>query len=73
MMQQAPKLPDAKVVILPDGYNGHTMEFFAEPVQADGSVVKLRCAEPGKEYMTAWRDRDAVEEAVAAQAVKLPV
>ncbi|MBK1902215.1 MULTISPECIES: hypothetical protein [Burkholderia] len=66
------KLPDAKVVILPDGYNGHTMKFFADPVQVDGNVVKLRCAEPGKEYMTAWRDRAAVQAAVAAQVGSLP-
>ncbi|WP_176043057.1 hypothetical protein [Burkholderia stabilis] len=66
------KVPGAKVVILPDGYNGHTIKFFADPVQVDGNRVKLRCAEPGKEYMIAWRDRTAVQAAVAAQGGSLP-
>jgi hypothetical protein len=65
-------LPKPKVVILPDGYNGHTMKFFVDPVQVNGNVVKLRCAEPGKEYMTAWRDRAAVQAAVAAQGGSAP-
>ncbi|MDK0996949.1 hypothetical protein ACO2TQ_40195 [Burkholderia sp. OKR4-1] len=66
------KLREPKVVILPDGYNGHTMIFFVDPVQVDGNAVKLRCAEPGKEYMTAWRDSAAVQTAVAMQGGRLP-
>ncbi|ONU62912.1 hypothetical protein A8E62_13875 [Burkholderia cenocepacia] len=48
------------------------MKFFVDPVQVNGNVVKLRCAEPGKEYMTAWRDRAAVQAAVAAQGGSAP-
>ncbi|MCA7889079.1 hypothetical protein LGM58_38520 [Burkholderia contaminans] len=58
--------PDPRVVTLPDGYNGHTLRFYADPVVVDGETVKLRCAEPGKEHMTVWRSaaevRDAVED-----------
>ena len=46
---------DTRTILLPDGYNGHKVAFFADPVDYDGDCVKLRCAEPGKEYMTAWR------------------
>ena len=54
---------DRQVVSLPDGYNGHTMRFFADPVEVNGEAVKLRCAEPGKEYMVAWRSRSALHAA----------
>jgi hypothetical protein len=40
---------------LPDGYTGQTVLFAVEPVERDGHLVKLRCAEPGKAYMTAWK------------------
>lgn len=65
-------LPDAvsrpaRVVFLPDGYNGHTVAFCAEPVAVEGNVVKLHCAEPGKEYMIAWRCRSAFEAALMSQ------
>lgn len=50
-----------KIIVLDDGYNGHKLAFFAEPVERDGHLVKLRCAEPGKEYMTAWRHENDLE------------
>ena len=43
-----------KVIILPDGYNGHTYKYYAEPLFKDASVVLLKCAEDGKEYMVKW-------------------
>ena len=44
----------SKVIILPDGYNGHTYRYYADPVYKEKSAVILRCAEEGKEYMTRW-------------------
>lgn len=57
----------ARVVFLPDGYNGHTMAFCAEPDAVEGNVVKLHCAEPGKEYLIAWRCRNAFEAALMSR------
>lgn len=45
------------VIELADGYNGHTMPFFTEPIAIDGDLVKLRCAIPNKEYLTVWKHR----------------
>ena len=44
-----------KIIILPDGFNGHLARFFAEPIEIDGNLVKLRCAEPGQSHFTAWK------------------
>jgi hypothetical protein len=43
-------------VLMPDGYNGHRIRMSAEPVEVDrdGYLVKLKCAEPGKEFMIGW-------------------
>lgn len=71
MTQRTGKLPNANVVTLQEGYNGHTMKFFSHPVRVDGDAVKLRCAEPGKEYMIAWRDGAAVQDALAKQGGKV--
>ncbi|MBN3760921.1 phage protein NinX family protein [Burkholderia sp. Ac-20365] len=61
------KLPDSRIVVtLPDGYNGHTMRFYADPIAVNGDTVKLGCAEPGKEYLIAWRSAAEVRAAVAA-------
>lgn len=57
----------ARIVRLPDGYNGHTILFYAEPVAVDGDTVRLRCAEPGKDYMFAWRGAQDVKAALEAQ------
>lgn len=44
---------------LPDGYNGHKIKFFAEPIVRESNLVKLRCAEPGLTHMIAWKhERD---------------
>jgi hypothetical protein len=42
------------IVELPDGYNGATLPFFADPVEVDGDLIKLQCAAAGKEYMHRW-------------------
>ena len=63
-----PKLKRQTVVVtLPDGYNGHTMKFYADPIEVMGDTVKLRCAEPGKNNMFTWRDRATVEVALTSQ------
>jgi hypothetical protein len=54
---RAATLSMGKKIVLPDGYNGHMMVFYAEPVATDGDLVKLRVAEPGKEYMFAWKHK----------------
>lgn len=56
-----------KTVILADGYNGNTCRFNAEPVQRDGVLVKLACAEPGREYLTAWKRESDVHAALNRQ------
>ncbi|CAB3754377.1 hypothetical protein [Paraburkholderia humisilvae] len=71
-IQKEDPLPDVasclpQVVFLPDGYNGHTVAFFAEPVAVEGDAVKLHCAEPGKEYLIAWRCRFAFEAAIKSR------
>lgn len=68
-------IPEGQVVALPDGFNGHTVKFYVEPIEIHGDTVKLRCAEPGKEYMSTWREKSVVDAAIAAQKVaerKLP-
>ncbi len=52
-----------KTILLPDGYSGHKRLFFAEPIAQDGELVKLRCAESGKQYMTAWKRHTDVKAA----------
>lgn len=44
----------ATTITLPDGYNGHTVELYAEPIRRDGDHVLLRCAEPGREFLIRW-------------------
>jgi hypothetical protein len=41
-------------VVLPDGHNGHTKKFFRFPIEVDGDLVKLRCAEPGEAHLIRW-------------------
>jgi len=48
------------VVRLPDGFNGHSALFYAEPITIDGDLVKLRCAEAGKEYMIRWARKSEI-------------
>lgn len=45
---------ERKVIELPDGFNGATMAFYAEPIESDGDLVKLQCALPGKSHLIRW-------------------
>lgn len=56
-----------KTITLPDGYNGHTAKSYTEPVQRDGNLVKLMCAEPGKEYMIRWAEYAKLQTAIALE------
>jgi hypothetical protein len=57
----------APKVSLPDGYNGATMVFFAAPVETHGDLVKLHCAEPGRDFLMAWTLSTDVATAVSNQ------
>ena len=50
-----------------DGFNGHMALFDDKAIAVDGDLVQLRCVEPGKEYMTAWKHKDAVAQAIEDQ------
>jgi len=50
-------------VTLADGYNGHTARFYTKPLETDGDLVKLACAEPGREYLIRWAHKQTVCEA----------
>jgi len=41
----------AIIINVPDGYNGHTVKYFAKPIYISKTIVRLRCAEIGKSYM----------------------
>ena len=50
------------------GYNGHTALFdAANAVAVDGDLVQLRCTEPNKEYITVWKHKDEVAQAIEDQ------
>jgi hypothetical protein len=42
------------ILELPDGFNGHTIKCYSNPIEVDGNTVKLQCAEEEKEYMFKW-------------------
>ena len=44
----------SRTIALPDGYNGHSLRFYVKPLEVDGHMLKLQCAEPGKEYLIRW-------------------
>lgn len=50
------RAPHRQTVRLPDGYNDHTMVFYADPICVDGRHAKLQCAEPGKSYLFRWAE-----------------
>ena len=57
-----------QTVLVPDGYNGHTVRVYTDPVEEwpDGTV-KLRCAVPGKEYLIRWIGKDQLSGLIEAQ------
>lgn len=42
------------ILNLPDGYNGSTKPFYADRIERDGNLLKLRCAAPGMEGCIKW-------------------
>jgi hypothetical protein len=68
-----------QTVVLPNGFNGHTRVFFADPVEEMGDTVKVSCATPGDEYMFRWIDKGELADRVRTQelarrhAVGLPI
>lgn len=56
-------MPNSRIIELPDGFNGHTVKFFSAPIEIEGDLVKLRCAEPGKGYLIAWKHKREVANA----------
>lgn len=48
------KIIHRKTIDLPDGFNGATMAFYVEPIETDGELVKLQCAEPHKGFLFRW-------------------
>ncbi|TES96155.1 hypothetical protein [Burkholderia cepacia] len=63
----SPNVAPYIVVSLPDGYNGHTLNFVGEPVERDGNIVKLRCAARGREHLMRWIDEADLQAAIVAQ------
>ncbi len=51
---------DVKKITVPDGYNGHTVDLWAEPIlDQDAGMVKLRVV--GSDYLFQWVYRDTYE------------
>ena len=57
-------------VKLPDGFNGSTMLFNVTPVEVDGHLVKLSCAEEGKGYLIRWIGRSELQNHINAQDIE---
>lgn len=49
------------VIELPDGYQGAKCKFFADPLETEGPLVKLQCAEEGKGHLIRWARITEVE------------
>ena len=62
-------------IYLADGYNGHKLRFYAQPVSQDVGAVCVRCAEHGMAYMLKWCSRkdwqNAILDALSAEAQAL--
>lgn len=58
-------MADQPTIILPDGYNGHTVECDAEPIERDGDEFKVRVT---GSYLTRWVSRQQWEAAIQAAA-----
>lgn len=55
------------IISLPDGFNGHIAKFYAYPALVEGNLVKLICAEPGKQYMFRWVHIEDYNKAITEQ------
>lgn len=51
----------AKIIELPDGFNGSTMAFYADPIEVDGELVKLQCALDGKRHLIRWARKSDIK------------
>lgn len=58
------------IIDLPDGYNGHTVPYFAKPIWQGKSIVWLQCAVPGKEHMRRWAHRETWEKALMSETTR---
>ncbi len=56
-----------ETAVLPDGYNGHTVRLYTEPLEINGDSIKLACAEDGREHMIRWARKSDVEKALKEQ------
>lgn len=61
----------APKVSLGNGFGGGTRSFFLEPLENDGHLVKLRCADPGCTAMIKWARLSEWQQAAAAQGVSV--
>lgn len=53
-----------RTILLPDGYNGHMLRFYTDPIARDGNLVKLQCAELGREYLIRWARQEDIKSAL---------
>lgn len=53
-----------QTIYLADGYNGHKLRFYVEPVSQDDNMVCVRCAEQGMDYMLKWCSRKDWQKAI---------
>lgn len=64
-----------ETIYLEDGYTGHKLRFYVDPVVYDSDLVCLRCAEQGMEHTLAWHFRKdwrkAILDALSAEAQAL--
>jgi hypothetical protein len=55
---------NTKTIVVSDGFNGHTISCFINPIDQDETSLKLRVAEPGKEYMFKWVNKHKYNKTV---------
>jgi hypothetical protein len=53
---------ERKIIELPDGFNGATMAFYADPIEVDGQLIKLQCALPGKGHLIRWARKSDLQK-----------
>jgi hypothetical protein len=50
-----------KTIRLADGFNGDTVLLFADPIEIEGHLLKLQCAEPGRGHLFRWASAEEVK------------
>ena len=43
-----------RIITLPDGYTGKTVQFDLDPIAFEDCFVRLRCVSPGMEWIELW-------------------